>query len=230
PPGPESSSSAWRVCASGDRGGAPAATAFVGRGVSSPPVPDAEKCATPWTIGYSRWHAGHPSKPDRTIRPTISPVDSTRNASSCASGQRSISVSSMCTGTEHDPRHAASLDADPAGEPLAVDQHRQGIIALLDVAHGEVLPIRGIGMVVLAVRLRVRERRLLRLGFHEPVHARLRHGATLGVPHLPRDDPRAGQRADRSEERRVGKECRTRWAAYHEKNKKKRHDETTKMR
>ena len=30
--------------------------------------------------------------------------------------------------------------------------------------------------------------------------------------------------ADRSEERRVGKECRSRWSPYHEKKKKKRRE------
>src|SRR5689334_23687091 len=31
------------------------------------------------------------------------------------------------------------------------------------------------------------------------------------------------ERTDRSEERRVGKECRSRWSPYHEKKKKKEH-------
>ena len=34
-------------------------------------------------------------------------------------------------------------------------------------------------------------------------------------------------KASRSEERRVGKECRARWAPYHEKKKKGKEDERT---
>src|SRR5256885_17179362 len=40
-------------------------------------------------------------------------------------------------------------------------------------------PVRGVGVVVLAIRLGVRERCLLGLRLHEAVDARLRHGATL---------------------------------------------------
>src|SRR5207249_8054013 len=47
--------------------------------------------------------------PDRTIRPSISPVDNTRKPSSCRSGQRSISVSSMCTRAELHPRNAVRV-------------------------------------------------------------------------------------------------------------------------
>src|SRR5256885_3389026 len=133
----------------------------------------------PLAIGYSFRHTGHPSMPDRTIRPTISPVDITRNASSCLSGQRSISVSSMCTGTEHHPAQPAGRDANPPGEPLALHYDRERVVARLHVAHGEVLPVRGVGVVVLAIRLGVRERCLLGLRLHEAVDARLRHGATL---------------------------------------------------
>src|SRR5947209_20133206 len=36
-----------------------------------------------------------------------------------------------------------------------------------------------------------------------------------------------GRRADRSEERRVGKECRSRWSRYHEKKKKRKRRKDT---
>src|SRR5205823_7380575 len=35
------------------------------------------------------------------------------------------------------------------------------------------------------------------------------------VRHLPRAEPRQGPDPARSEERRVGKECRSRWSTYH---------------
>src|SRR5947209_16786048 len=97
-------------------------------------------------IGNSRRHTGHPKIPDRTIRPTISPVDITRNASSCVSGQRSISVSSMCTGTEHHPAEPAGGDANPPGEPLPIHHDREGVVAPLHVTHGEVLTVREAGL------------------------------------------------------------------------------------
>src|SRR5437764_11601203 len=103
-------------------------------------IPLPAKFTMPFTIGNSLRQIGHPSIPDRTIRPTISPVDITRKASSCVSGHRSISVSSMCTGTEDDPGQAVCLDTNAPREPLAVHHHRDGVVARLHVAHGEVLP------------------------------------------------------------------------------------------
>ena len=46
---------------------------------------------------YSRWQIEHPAIPERTLLPSISPVESTMNPSACGSGQRNISVSSICT-------------------------------------------------------------------------------------------------------------------------------------
>src|SRR5207247_6383130 len=77
-------------------------------------IPPPENLTTPFTMGYSRPHTGQPSMPDRTIRPSISPVDNTRKPSSCRSGQRSISVSSMCTRAELHPRNAVRFDAHAA--------------------------------------------------------------------------------------------------------------------
>src|SRR5207237_6506394 len=132
-------------------------------------------------IGYSRRHTGQPRMPVRTMRPSISPVDMTRSASSCDSGQRSISVSSMCT-AELDPGDAPRLDAHPLRYALAVDHDRQGVVARVHVADREVLLVHGVRMVVLAVRFGVRERRLLRLGLDEPVDPNLRGGPALRVP------------------------------------------------
>src|ERR1051325_7487646 len=147
-------------------------------------LPPPEKFTTPFTIGYSRRHTGQPRMPVRTMRPSISPVDITRSASSCDSGQRSISVSSMCT-AELDPRDASSLDPHPLRRALAVDRNRQSVVARVHVADREVLPVHGVRMVVLAVRLGVRKRRLLRLGLDETVDPHLRGGPALRVPHLP---------------------------------------------
>src|SRR5438876_1025289 len=116
------------------------------------------------------------------MRPRISPVDITRTFSSCGSGQRSISVSSMCTGTEHDPGHPTRLDANTAREPSAVDHDREGVIAGLDVGHGELLAILRVGVIALAVGLGVRVRSLLRLGLHHAVHPRLGHGPPRAGP------------------------------------------------
>src|SRR6266581_9558552 len=130
-------------------------------------IPPPEKCATPLTIGYSFPHTGQPSMPDRTIRPRISPVDSTRNPSSCRSGQRSISVSSMCTRAELHPTDTVRFDAYPARHASPVHHHRERVLAGLDIRHGEVLAIVGVWVIVLAVRFGVRVRRLLRLGLDQ---------------------------------------------------------------
>src|SRR6266567_387063 len=42
-----------------------------------------------------------------------------------------------------------------------------------------------------------------------------RRGPPVGVPDGQRDDVRTGLLDRRSEERRVGKECRSRWSPYH---------------
>src|SRR5213593_1573679 len=126
-------------------------------------IPPPEKCATPLTIGYSFPHTGQPSMPDRTIRPSISPVDNTRKPSSCRSGQRSISVSSMCTRAELHPRDAVRFDAHAARHSPAVHRYRNRILAGLDIRDGEVLAVVRVRMIVLAVRLGVGVRRLLRL-------------------------------------------------------------------
>src|SRR5689334_25385421 len=44
-------------------------------------------------------------------------------------------------------------------------------------------------------------------------------------PWQPRRQGRCLHQRERSEERRVGKECRSRWSAYHEKKKRKTHKE-----
>src|SRR2546427_6054466 len=100
------------------------------------------------------------------------------------------------SGPELDPRHLVRFDADPAEYSLAVDHGAENVFAGRHVAHGEVLTVGGVGMVVLAVRLGVAERRLLRLGLHDAVDARLRHRPAAAVPHLPRDDSRAGHGRD----------------------------------
>src|SRR5207244_11234063 len=155
-----------------------------------------EKYATPFTIRYSCPHFGQASTPERTIRPTISPVDSTRNPSSCRSGQRSSSVSSMCTRTELHPCDAVRFDTHPAGHPPPVHHHRERVLAGLDIRHGEVLAVVRVRVIVLAVRFGVRVRRLLRLCLDQPVHAHLRRRPALRVPHPPRHHPRPGQRPD----------------------------------
>src|SRR5580693_10025629 len=43
-------------------------------------------------------------------------------------------------------------------------------------------------------------------------------------------DAHASERDDRSEERRVGKECRSRWSPYHQKKKKKQDCKKTEVR
>src|SRR5207244_7785407 len=140
---------AWRVWASVERPGK-----GEGRDGGAPsPFPVPRNSTTPFRIGYSFRHTGHPSMPDRTIRPTISPVDITRKASSCVSGQRSISVNSMCTGTEHHPGEAARRDANPPGEPLPVHHDRERVVARLHITHGEALAVRGVGAAVLGMRL-----------------------------------------------------------------------------
>src|SRR5437879_11323184 len=68
-------------------------------------IPPPENLTTPFTMGYSRPHWGHARTPDRTIRPRISPVDNTRNPSSCRSGQRSISVSEEHTSELQSPMY-----------------------------------------------------------------------------------------------------------------------------
>src|SRR5437762_8251825 len=115
-------------------------------------IPPPENLTTPFTMGYSRPHLGHPRMPDRTIRPSISPVDSTRNPSSCGSGQRSISVSSMCTRAELHPSDTVRFDAYPARHASPVHRHRERVLAGLDIRHGEVLAIVRVRVIVLAVR------------------------------------------------------------------------------
>src|SRR5881275_2542082 len=100
-------------------------------------------------IAYSRRQTGQPRMPVRTMRPSISPVDITRNASSCGSGQRSISVSSMCT-AELDPGHAPRLDAHPLRHALAIEDDRQRVLARVHVPDREVLLVDGVRVVVLA--------------------------------------------------------------------------------
>src|SRR5438270_3831526 len=48
-----------------------------------------------------------------------------------------------------------------------------------------------------------------------------------GDPHHPRKEPARASLGNRSEERRVGKECRSRWSPYHEKKKKQGQDNIT---
>src|SRR3989449_4373280 len=159
-------------------------------------IPPPEKCATPLTIGYSFPHTGQPSMPDRTIRPSISPVDNTRKPSSCRSGQRSISVSSMCTRAELHPRNAVRFDAHAARHASSPHGYGERVLARLDIRNGEVLPVVGVGMIVLAVRFGVGVGRLLRLCLDQPVHAHLLCRLALRIPHPPRHDSRPGQRTD----------------------------------
>src|SRR5881392_1796963 len=119
------------------------------------PFPFPEKCTIPFTIAYSRAHFGQAKTPDRTIRPRISPVDSTRNPSSCRSGQRSISVSSMCTRAELHPRNAVRFDAHAARHAPSPHGYGERVLARLDIRNGEVLPVVGVGVIVLAVRFGV---------------------------------------------------------------------------
>src|SRR5204862_694269 len=111
-----------------------------------------ENCTTPLTTGYSRPHFGQANTPDRTIRPSISPVDNTRKPSSCRSGQRSISVSSMCTRAELHPCAAVRFDAHAARHPPPVHHHRERVLTGLDIRPGEVLAVVRVRVVVLAVR------------------------------------------------------------------------------
>src|SRR5437773_9869837 len=123
-------------------------------------IPPPENLTTPFTMGYSRPHLGHPRMPDRTIRPSISPVDSTRNPSSCGSGQRSISVSSMCTRAELHPRNAVCFDAHAARHAPPAHRHRERVLAGFDIRYDEMLAVVRVGVIVLAVRFGVRVRGL----------------------------------------------------------------------
>src|SRR5258708_23670555 len=158
------------------------------------PFPFPEKSTIPLTIGYSFPHPGPPSMPDRTIRPSISPVDNTRKPSSCRSGQRSISVSSMCTRAELHPRDAVRLDAHAARHAPSPHGHSKRVLARLDIRNGEVLPVVGVGVIVLAVRFGVGVGRLLRLCLDQPVHTHLLRRLALRVPHPPCHQPRPAQR------------------------------------
>src|SRR6266540_3117378 len=160
------------------------------------PIPLPEKFTIPSAILYSRWHTGHPTTPARTIRPDISPVESTRNSSRCGSGQRSISVTSMCSGLERDPSQLPHGDTHTAIHLLALDLDAEAVIAGRDVGDGEVLVVDGIRVIAWAVGLDERERRLLRLGFDEPVDAGLLDRLSLRIPHLPGDEPGARERFD----------------------------------
>src|SRR5438105_13541972 len=64
-----------------------------------------------------------------------------------------------------------------------------------------------------AARRRVHRRRTIPLLARQP-----RRERRLDVP------SRGRRHAERSEERRVGKECRSRWSPYHEKKKKSREE------
>src|SRR2546425_2995847 len=121
----------------------------------------------PSMISKSRWHTGPPTTPSHTIRPFISLVESTRNSSRCSSGQRSISISSMCIWAELDPSELPRLHPDPAVDPAACDFHPKNILAGRHVANGEMLVVDGVGMVARPVGLDERERRLLRLRLAE---------------------------------------------------------------
>src|SRR5712664_1944237 len=130
-------------------------------GVGSVPasrIPHPEKFTTPSTISYSLWHTGHPTTPARTMRPDISPVDSTRNSSRCGSGHRNISVSSMCIGPELDPGELARGHAYPTKHLLPFDLDAQGVVAGRDVGDGEVLVVDRVRVVARAVGLDERER------------------------------------------------------------------------
>src|SRR2546425_1595880 len=129
-------------------------------------IPRPEKRTTPLTIGYSLWQTGQPTSPVRTMRPTISPVESTSGSCSCGSGQRSSSVSSMCMAAEHHPGEAVGLDAHALARPLPLHHDRQRVVPGRHVADGEVLPVRRIGVGALAVGLDVGERHLLRSEEH----------------------------------------------------------------
>src|SRR5438552_6092440 len=118
-------------------------------------IPPPENLTTPFTMGDSRPPWGHARTPDRTIRPRISPVDNTRNPSSCRSGQRSISVSSMCTRAELHPRNAVRFDAHAACHAPSPHGYGERVLARLDIRNGEVLPVVGVGVIVLAVRFGV---------------------------------------------------------------------------
>src|SRR3989442_1353486 len=145
-------------------------------------IPPPEKFATPFTIGYSRSHFGHARTPERTIRPSISPVDITRYPSSCRSGQRSISVSSMCTRAELHPRDAVRFDAHATRHPPAAHDDGERVLAGLDIRDGEVLPVVGVRVRVLAVRFGVGVGRLLRLRLNQPIHTHLRLRPAWRIP------------------------------------------------
>src|SRR5882672_2383461 len=107
----------------------------------------------PFTIGYSFRHTGHPTIPDRTILPSISPVESTSTSSSWGSGQRSISVSSMCIGAEYHPGQLVLPHADPARKAPSVHIDGQCVVTERHVTHGEMLLIDRVRMIVLPVGL-----------------------------------------------------------------------------
>src|SRR5947208_11836574 len=186
PPGPERSSSAWRVAASAGRAPFPP-SAF--------PLPRV-KYTKPFTIGYSFRQTGQPTSPVRTMRPAISPVESTRGSGWCGSGQRSSSVSSMCIAAEDHPGEAVGVDAHALAPSLPVHHDRQRVVPGRYVADGEMLLVRRIGVRELAVGLDVGERRLLGLGLGQAVDAGLPGRLPAAVPHLPRDYARPRQRGD----------------------------------
>src|SRR6266496_1281092 len=201
---------AWRFAASADGRGE--GGVYAGRG------PDESfdtrcllrrKFTMPRAIGYSLWHTGQPTRPERTMRSFTSPVESTSISSRCGSGQRSISVSSMCTRgrascvvrrawswPEFDPTEFPHFDFDPAKHALPADFDAKHVRSRWHVGDAEVLVIDGIGVIARAVRLDERERRLVRLGLHEAVDACLVDGLAGRIPHLPRDHSCAGERID----------------------------------
>src|SRR3989475_783301 len=102
----------------------------------------------------------------------------------------------MCTVAELPPRDAVRFDAHAARHAPAVHHHRNSVLTGLDIRHREVLAIIRVRMIVLAVRLGVGVRRLLRLRLHQPVHAHLRRRPALRIPHPSRHDARARERTD----------------------------------
>src|SRR5439155_8409656 len=148
------SSSAWSVPASAGR--APLTP-------SAFPLPRV-KYTTPFTIGYSLRQTGQPTSPVRTMRPAISPVESTSGSAWCDSGQRSSSVSSMCIAAEDHPSEAVGLDAHALAQSLPVHHDLQVVVPGRHVDVGEVVLVSRIVLRAFGVDLVVGECSILGLG------------------------------------------------------------------
>src|SRR5256885_7422144 len=105
--------------------------------------------------------------------------------------------------------------AGPADAPVGIDIRSPRALSYLVTAPGDLGLARAYvtGEVEVDGDLYTALTHLARLDLALPLRARLRLLRELGGLRLLRPPPRPEQ--ERSEERRVGKECRSRWSPYH---------------